>query len=383
MPTPSASPNRWRPPETVAAAHDARARGARLDIPGGERVPARRSQIGTDPAAHGDLPAEIERYLARGIDGFFTDFPGDRRRVRDACGRPVRGKRPRRARLTFPPSTPSTSRSPTPACRQTGRTAGSCCRACPATAGNCRNSSPATNCGIFLGVDLARIFHVAERHGGGSWISSLCGGSAPRDGRAARPAAVAAPSARAFRTSRRDSGGHRSVRFRHAPNMQKNPGGVTPGDSPPPRSESPGQRAFCYALRFWICRAQSLLAHSPGTGRVLRGADLHFLQRRDSAANRPCNSCLGTRPSTSSPSTRLTGLAAAAFPRRNLFVLRRSAVGIRRIHRVRAGTRRSCIATEISGIGWRTPSRSLPALAPMILVWWRRVATSGQKNIDM
>ena len=30
---------------------------------------------GTDPAAHGDLPAEIERYLARGIDGFFVDFP--------------------------------------------------------------------------------------------------------------------------------------------------------------------------------------------------------------------------------------------------------------------------------------------------------------------
>src|SRR6202453_1947635 len=26
-------------------------------------------------AAHGDLKAEIERYLARGIDGFFTDFP--------------------------------------------------------------------------------------------------------------------------------------------------------------------------------------------------------------------------------------------------------------------------------------------------------------------
>jgi glycerophosphoryl diester phosphodiesterase len=30
---------------------------------------------GAEPAGHGDLDAEIERYLARGIDGFFTDFP--------------------------------------------------------------------------------------------------------------------------------------------------------------------------------------------------------------------------------------------------------------------------------------------------------------------
>ncbi len=34
-------------------------------------------------AAHGDLKAEIERYLARGIDGFFTDFPAIGVRVRD------------------------------------------------------------------------------------------------------------------------------------------------------------------------------------------------------------------------------------------------------------------------------------------------------------
>ena len=41
--------------------------------------------VGVDPAAHGDLPAEIVRYLARGIDGFFTDFPGIGVRVRDAA----------------------------------------------------------------------------------------------------------------------------------------------------------------------------------------------------------------------------------------------------------------------------------------------------------
>jgi glycerophosphoryl diester phosphodiesterase len=35
-------------------------------------------------AAHGDLAGEIERYLRRGIDGFFTDFPAVGVRVRDA-----------------------------------------------------------------------------------------------------------------------------------------------------------------------------------------------------------------------------------------------------------------------------------------------------------
>jgi glycerophosphoryl diester phosphodiesterase len=36
------------------------------------------------PAAHGDLEAEILRYLERGIDGFFVDFPAVGVRVRDA-----------------------------------------------------------------------------------------------------------------------------------------------------------------------------------------------------------------------------------------------------------------------------------------------------------
>jgi glycerophosphoryl diester phosphodiesterase len=38
---------------------------------------------GGDDAAHGDLAAEIERYLGRGVDGFFTDFPAIGVRVRD------------------------------------------------------------------------------------------------------------------------------------------------------------------------------------------------------------------------------------------------------------------------------------------------------------
>jgi hypothetical protein len=41
-------------------------------------------RIGGDPAAHGDLDAEIRRFLERGIDGFFVDFPAIGVRVRDA-----------------------------------------------------------------------------------------------------------------------------------------------------------------------------------------------------------------------------------------------------------------------------------------------------------
>lgn len=41
-------------------------------------------QRGTDRAAHGDLEGEIRRYLERGIDGFFVDFPATGVQVRDA-----------------------------------------------------------------------------------------------------------------------------------------------------------------------------------------------------------------------------------------------------------------------------------------------------------
>jgi glycerophosphoryl diester phosphodiesterase len=40
-------------------------------------------QIGGAAAAHGDLETEIRRYLERGIDGFFVDFPAIGIRVRD------------------------------------------------------------------------------------------------------------------------------------------------------------------------------------------------------------------------------------------------------------------------------------------------------------
>jgi glycerophosphoryl diester phosphodiesterase len=41
-------------------------------------------KIGTAPAAQGNLEGEIRRYLNRGIDGFFVDFPAVGVRVRDA-----------------------------------------------------------------------------------------------------------------------------------------------------------------------------------------------------------------------------------------------------------------------------------------------------------
>ena len=41
-------------------------------------------KIGDAPAAHGDLDAEIRRFLGLGIDGFFVDFPAIGVRVRNA-----------------------------------------------------------------------------------------------------------------------------------------------------------------------------------------------------------------------------------------------------------------------------------------------------------
>ncbi len=43
-------------------------------------------KIGTVPAEHGNLRGEIERYLRRDIDGFFTDFPAIGVAARDAFG---------------------------------------------------------------------------------------------------------------------------------------------------------------------------------------------------------------------------------------------------------------------------------------------------------
>lgn len=78
----------------------------------------------------------------------------------------------------------------------------------------------------------------------------------------------------------------------------------------------------------------------------------------------------------------LTGLAVAAFPRRNLFVLGallsafgafiEFVQGLDIVHRDRDFW--DWVADTIAIIA---------ALAPMLLVWWRGVVASGQKNIDM
>ena len=63
-------------------------------------------RVGLAPEAHGDLAAEIARYLARGIDGFFTDFPALGVRARDAY---ISGVHPEHQPLTetnFPGNRP-------------------------------------------------------------------------------------------------------------------------------------------------------------------------------------------------------------------------------------------------------------------------------------
>jgi hypothetical protein len=78
----------------------------------------------------------------------------------------------------------------------------------------------------------------------------------------------------------------------------------------------------------------------------------------------------------------LTGLGVAAFPRRNLFLIAvllsafgafiEFVQGLSIVHRDRDFW--DWIADTVAII---------MALAPMILVWWRRVVRSGQKNIEM
>ena len=78
----------------------------------------------------------------------------------------------------------------------------------------------------------------------------------------------------------------------------------------------------------------------------------------------------------------LTGLAVAAFPKRNLFLLAallsafgafiEFVQGLQMVRRDRDFW--DWVADTLAIIG---------ALAPMLLVWWRGVVRSGQKNIDI
>ena len=78
----------------------------------------------------------------------------------------------------------------------------------------------------------------------------------------------------------------------------------------------------------------------------------------------------------------LTGLAVAAFPRRNLFLLAALLSAFGAFIEFVQGL--SIVRRDRDFWDWLADTVAIAmALAPMLLVWWRRVVSSGQKNIDM
>jgi glycerophosphoryl diester phosphodiesterase len=71
-------------PQAVAAAHAANLRVHVWTFRAENEFLPQDLQVGTDLKVHGRLEDEIRRYLERGIDGFFVDFPAVGVRVRDA-----------------------------------------------------------------------------------------------------------------------------------------------------------------------------------------------------------------------------------------------------------------------------------------------------------
>lgn len=70
--------------QAIAAAHAANLRVHVWTFRAENEFLPKDLQTGADPATHGNLEAEIGRYLERGIDGFFVDFPLLGVRARDA-----------------------------------------------------------------------------------------------------------------------------------------------------------------------------------------------------------------------------------------------------------------------------------------------------------
>jgi multisubunit Na+/H+ antiporter MnhF subunit len=78
----------------------------------------------------------------------------------------------------------------------------------------------------------------------------------------------------------------------------------------------------------------------------------------------------------------LTGLAVAAFPKRNLFIVAALLSAFGAFIEFVQGL--SFVHRDRDFWDWVADTVAIcAALAPMILVWWRRLVKSGQKNIDM
>jgi hypothetical protein len=78
----------------------------------------------------------------------------------------------------------------------------------------------------------------------------------------------------------------------------------------------------------------------------------------------------------------LTGLAVAAFPKRNLLVIVILLSGFGALIEFVQGL--PIVHRDRDFWDWVADTLAIfAALAPMLLVWWRGIVSSGQKNIDI
>jgi hypothetical protein len=78
----------------------------------------------------------------------------------------------------------------------------------------------------------------------------------------------------------------------------------------------------------------------------------------------------------------LTGLAAAAFPRRHLWAIAASLSAFGALIELVQGT--SIVHRDMDFWDWVADTLAIgAALAPMLLVWWRGQFRQGQKNIEI
>lgn len=78
----------------------------------------------------------------------------------------------------------------------------------------------------------------------------------------------------------------------------------------------------------------------------------------------------------------LTGLAAAAFPRRSLWVIAASLSAFGALIEIVQGT--SIVHRDMDFKDWVADTLAIgAALAPMLLIWWRGLFRADQKNIEM